>query len=108
MSKKKIDILDMLPSEAIVAVDKLGYDFLSSQGYDVVGAVDSVDKRKKIKEKLKAEGKELTYRGAIDSVTQAILVWYELTSKDNVVRSNGIKFLPKGDGEDDKCRDNKE
>ena len=56
MSKKTIDILDLLPNEAIEAVDKLGYDFLEAQGYDVVGAVDSKKKRQEIKERLKADG----------------------------------------------------
>lgn len=103
MSKKKLDVLDILPQEAINAIDKLGYDFLAAQGYDTEGAADSEAKRKEIKKALTKDGKKLFYRGATDKETGAILVWYELESEGKcVARSQGIKFIPKkkeGEGE---------
>ena len=42
MNKKELDILDILPKEAIEAIDRLGYDFLKAQGYDTEGAAESV------------------------------------------------------------------
>lgn len=96
MSKKEIDILDILPKEAIEAIDRLGYEFLQSQGYDTEGAADSEAKRKQIKKALAKDGKQLFYRGAVDKETKAILVWYEIEIKGKcVAKSGGIKFLPK-------------
>ena len=96
MAKKEMDILDILPKEAIEAIDRLGYDFLKAQGYDTEGAADSEEKRKEIKKALAKDGKNLFYRGAVDSETKAILVWYEIEVKGKcVAKSMGIKFLPK-------------
>ena len=36
--KKEIDIFDILPAEAFAEIDKLGYAFLSEQGYNTEGA----------------------------------------------------------------------
>ena len=52
MSKKEMDILDILPKEAIEAIDRLGYDFLKAQGYDTEGAMESEVKRKEINKAL--------------------------------------------------------
>ena len=49
MSKKEVDIFDILPPEAFAAIDELGYNFLKEQGYDTEGAADSEEKRKEIK-----------------------------------------------------------
>lgn len=96
MKKKTIDILDLLPQEAIVAIDNLGYEFLKEQGYDTEGAAGSKAKRAELKKKLSEEGKALYYRGATDKETGIILVWYELEFESNcVARSQGIKFVPK-------------
>lgn len=104
MSKKKeLDILDILPPEAIRAIDNLGYTFLKSQGYDTEGAAESEAKRKEIKKALKKDGKELFYRGAVDKETKAILFWYEVVAEGKcVARSQGIKFFqkPKEGGDD--------
>lgn len=103
MSKKEMDILDILPKEAIEAIDRLGYDFLKAQGYDTEGAAESEAKRKEIKRALKKDGKELFYRGAVDKETKAILVWYEIEAEGKcVARSQGIKFVqkPKEGGDD--------
>ena len=94
--KREIDILDILPQEAIDAVDNLGYAFLKALGYDTEGAAKSKEKRNEIKKALKRDNKALFYRGAVDPETKAILVWYELESEGKcVARSEGIKFLPK-------------
>ena len=96
MAKKELDILDILPQEAINAIDKLGYDFLKEQGYDTEGAMESEAKRKEIKKALAKDGKQLFYRGATDRETGAILVWYEIEVKGKcVARSQGIKFIQK-------------
>lgn len=96
MSKKEVDVLDILPQEAINAIDNLGYEFLKSQGYDTERAAESEAKRKEIKKALTKDGKKLFYRGATDKETGAILVWYELESEGKcVARSQGIKFIPK-------------
>lgn len=96
MSKKEVDIFDILPPEALAAIDELGYNFLKEQGYDTEGAADSEEKRKEIKKALAKDGKNLFYRGAVDPETKAILVWYEIEVKGKcVAKSMGIKFLPK-------------
>lgn len=96
MKKKTIDILDFLPEEGMRAFDKLGYDFLAENGYNVEGATKSEKRRFEIKKELEKNGEALFYRGAVDKETQNILVWYELQKKDGTIkRSNGIKFMPK-------------
>lgn len=96
MSKKEVDIFDILPPEAFAAIDELGYNFLKEQGYDTEGAADSEEKRKEIKKALAKDGKNLFYRGVVDPETKAILVWYEIEVKGKcVAKSMGIKFLPK-------------
>lgn len=96
MKKKTIDILDFLPEEGMRAFDKLGYDFLAENGYNVEGASKSEKRRFEIKKELEDNGEALFYRGAVDKETQNILVWYELKKKDGTIkRSNGIKFMSK-------------
>lgn len=96
MANREIDILDILPEDAIEEVDKLGYAFLTEQGFDAEGAIESASKRTKLKKALARQGKELRYAGAVDNETKAILVWYELyQGKERVAVSQGIKFLPK-------------
>lgn len=96
MANREIDILDILPQEAIAEVDKLGYAFLAEQGFDTVGAAESNTKRTKLKKALAKQGKELRYAGAVDNETKTILVWYELyKGKERIAVSQGIKFMPK-------------
>ena len=97
MAKKRtIDIFDLLPPEAFVQIDELGYNFLKEHGYDVEGAIESEEKRKEIKKALKANGEELRYSGAFNDETRAILIWYELyRGQEKVATSLGLKFLPK-------------
>lgn len=96
MSKKELDVLDILPQEAINAIDNLGYEFLKSQGYDTEGAIESEAKRKEIRKALTKDGKKLFYRGATERETGAILVWYEIEVQGKcVARSRGIKFFQK-------------
>ncbi|MEG2541545.1 MAG: hypothetical protein RSB59_07245, partial [Clostridia bacterium] len=99
MPSRKIDIFDLLPEEAMKAIDKQGYDFLASKGYDTEGAIESEYKRKEIKRTLMAEKKELTYRGVVDKDSGAMLVWFELMSGDKIERSQGIKFVQKSSDE---------
>ena len=96
---KVIDILDLLPEEAIKQVDELGYDLLRQRGYEVEGAVDSLDKQKAIKAEMKKNGDQLLYFGMIDKDTKAILIWFEIHhNKEKVLTSRGLKFLPKNEG----------
>lgn len=94
--KKEVDILDILPAEAIAEVDKLGYAFLQTQGYDTEEAADSEEKRAKLKRAMKKRGDELRYAGAVDKNQGAILVWYELWNdgKRKAI-SQGLKFVQK-------------
>lgn len=96
MTKKVVDIFDLLPPEAFAGIDNLGYSFLKEHGYDVEGAAESEEKRKEIKKALKENGEELRYFGAFDRDTGAILIWYELYKGDlKIASSQGLKFLPK-------------
>lgn len=94
--KKEVDILDILPVEAIAEVDKLGYTFLQGLGYDVDGAEESKEKREKLKEAMKKRGDELRYARAVDKNQGAILVWYELwKGGERKAISQGLKFVQK-------------
>ena len=102
---KEIDILDLLPAEAIEAVDKLGYEFLAGYGYDVEGAKDSDAKQEELRKVLQENEEELRYSGAVDDKTGAILVWYEIYKNgERIATSRGIKFLPKKEESDGKNR----
>ena len=93
--KKEIDIFDLLPTEACTAVNKLGFDFLQSQGYKVAGVNKSYKCRARLTKAMKKRGEELRYNSAIDKEQKAILVWFELYKGTEVVaKSSGIKFLP--------------
>ncbi len=95
-NEKKLDIFDILPSEAFSRIDELGYSFLEENGYDTEGAAESEDKRKNIKCSLKEKREELRYFGAFDKDTGAILIWYELyRGKEKISTSKGLRFLPK-------------
>lgn len=91
----EIDILDMLPPEAIDAVDQLAYEFLAGYGYDTEGARTSEEKQKALKKALEERGETLTYAGAIDADTQKIKVWYLLyKGKELVSTSRAIECVP--------------
>lgn len=117
--KKEIDILDILPPEAIKQVDEVGYSLLRERGYNIEGAIDSPEKQKEIKLEMKKNKDELIYYGFVDKDTKAILVWFEIHhNKEKVLTSRGLKFLPKpseggqgGEGQDkerpsDSAKDN--
>ncbi len=96
MKKRKIDIFDMLPEEANRKIDELGYSFLSAQGFNADGAIESEPKQIEIGRELKRQGKELRYVGMVDKTKGAILVWFELyQGKKKIAVSQGIKFMPK-------------
>ena len=98
---KEIDILDLLPAEAIEAVDMLGYEFLAGYGYDVEGAKNSEAKQEELCKALQKSKEELRYSGAVDDKTGAILVWYEIYKNgERVATSKGIQFLPKKEESD--------
>lgn len=107
--EKEVDILDILPAEAIAEVDKLGYTFLQGLGYDVDGAAESKEKREKLKEAMKKRGDELRYAGAVDKNQGAILVWFELyKGNERKAVSQGLKFIPKPGGENGDDGENQE
>ena len=98
--KRKIDILDFLPEEAMKVFDELGYAFLQENGYDTKGAEKSEKRRYEIAKQLKKEEIEFCYNGAIDKETQNILVWYTLKFKDGTVKkSKFLKLIPKQNSE---------
>ena len=101
--QRKVDIFDLLPEEAMKAIDELGYNFLAEMGYDTTRAIESKTQRTKLKKEMRVKGEELRYAGAVDHETKAILVWFELwKGKDRIATSRGIKLLPKASegGED--------
>lgn len=107
--KKEIDIFDVIPSEVYAAIDKLGYSFLSEQGYDTEGAQESDELRTKLKNAIKKRGEELRYFGAVDKDSGAILVWFELyKGSERKAVSQGLKFIPKLGGENGDDGENQE
>lgn len=93
--KKEIDIFDILPAEAFAEIDKLGYVFLSEQGYNTEGAQESTELRTKLKNAIKKRGEELRYFGAVDKDSKAILVWFELyKGNERKAVSQSLKFIP--------------
>lgn len=108
--KREITIFDLLPPEAFIQIDELGYNFLAERGYNTEGAMDSNEKRKELKADLKKNGEELRYSGAFDKETKAILVWFEIyKNNEKVATSQGLKFLPRtseggenGEGREDR------
>ena len=93
---RRIDILDLLPEEAIKAIDELGYKFLASRGYDTEGAIESKEVRNKLKEELKANGEKLQYVGGINKENKTILVFFEIIKEGKrIATSEGIKLIPK-------------
>lgn len=107
--KKEIDIFDILPAEAFAEIDKLGYAFLSEQGYNTEGAQESDELRTKLKNAIKKRGEELRYFGAVDKDSGAILVWFELyKGSERKAVSQGLKFIPKPGGENGDDGENQE
>ena len=109
--KREITIFDLLPPEAFIQIDELGYNFLAERGYNTEGAMDSNEKRKELKAELKKNGEELRYSGAFDKETKAILVWFEIyKNNEKVATSQGLKFLPKPSegGESGESEENRE
>ncbi len=107
--KKEIDIFDVIPSEVYAAIDKLGYSFLSEQGYNTEGAQESDEVRTKLKNAIRKRGEELRYFGAVDKGSKAILVWFELyKGNERKAVSQGLKFIPKPGGENGDDGENQE
>ena len=96
MSKKRVDILDMLPPECVSEVDRIGYEFLEKNGYNVAGAESSKEAREAIREEMQKRGEVLKYSGAIDGQNKVILVWFTLSKGRKIIaRSRGMKFIVK-------------
>ena len=94
MKKKKIDIMDILPPEAVEKIDELGYTFLAENGYDTKNASKSAEKRKEIKSEMKKKGEELRYFGAVDNEKKQMIFWYELyRNGEKVCKSRGLKMV---------------
>lgn len=92
---KEIDVFDLLPPEAIQAVDKLGYEFLAKCGYDVEGARESVAKQEELRKALQEKEEELRYSGSIDDKTGAIMVWFAIyRNGERGDKSRALQFLP--------------
>ena len=53
MTGRKIEIFDLLPEEAMKAIDNLGYKFLESRGYDTARAAESKSQMTKLKKALR-------------------------------------------------------
>lgn len=101
---KEIDILDLLPADAIEIANKFGFEFLASFGYDTEGAMESKEKQKELRRELKANNEALQYAGGIDSKTGAKAIRFGLYRNGKLIaKSECIHFLPQkeeSDGED--------
>ncbi len=98
MKKKKIiDVLNLLPQEAVAMVDEHGCQFLREQGYSVSGSNKITTRAARIiREEMKQRSERLEYSGAVDKDTGCILFWFELyRNGERIARSKGIKFVPK-------------
>jgi hypothetical protein len=92
---KKIDIIDLLPDDAVVEATKLGYKFLKELGYNVPNEdMLSWKEQKQIKEEMKRKNEYLRYKGSIDHESKKILVWYVLYREGKkIAQSQGITFI---------------
>lgn len=100
--QRKIDILDLLPADALEAVDKLGYEFLSERGYSTEGARESAAARDLLAKELKERGERLTYSGAVDKDTGRILIWFTIhKGRRRIARSRALRLVPKPKETDD-------
>ena len=94
--KKKIDILDFLPQEAIARVDEVGYSFLRDMGYETEGAVERKSVRDKIARRMKRRCETLVIHKYINRDDASVLVWFELIRRGkSAAVSGGVKFVPK-------------
>ena len=93
--KNKKDFFDILPPEAIKAVDAHGYGFLAEHGYNVEGASDSRKARRRLKAELRANSQTLVYSTVAGKNKGTIILFFSLkaTSGEMVARSKGIKLV---------------
>lgn len=95
--KKKVDVLDILPPEAMAAADKQAYAFLCEHGYDAEGAEGDEGKRKALMAELSRRGECIKYSGMFDPEAGKILVWFHLwRGKKRIARSKGYTFILRG------------
>ena len=100
--KREIDIFDLIPAEAVVDANRLGFGFLAERGYDALGAWEDEAKCAALERELAERGEELRYSGAYDRDEEtgkivAILIWYSLYDREGrlIARSKGLKLVPK-------------
>ena len=100
--KRKKDILDMLPLEAIKKVDDIGYGFLAEHGYDVKGVTDSRKKRRKLKAELRANSQTLRYSVIYGKDNESAVLFFILENAKGeiVARSKSMKFVFKREERD--------
>jgi hypothetical protein len=92
MKKRALDFIDLLPVEACEEIDRCGYDFLASHGYNVEGAAQSARKRKKLKAALRADSRTLTHSTIREE--NAIVIFFALrdTEGNVIAKSKGLRF----------------
>jgi cell division protein ZapA (FtsZ GTPase activity inhibitor) len=97
---REIDILNMLPAEALPDAERLALEFLEERGYDAIGALEDEEKLRALNTALVERGEEIYYRGGFNTddktgVLTSILIWYELYREGRfVARSRGFKLVP--------------
>lgn len=99
MSKKRtIDIIDLLPEDAVLEVTKLGYRFLKENGYDMPSEIPDKVELRELKNEMRLRHESLWYKGSIDSENKKILVWYYLYRNGRkAAQSKGMTFVLKED-----------
>lgn len=90
-----MEIFDLFTEEVNQKFDKMGYDLLRSNGYDVAGANKSYKRMAKLKRAMKSRGEELTYKDLMDKETGTVLIWYELVkvTGELVAKSEAMKVV---------------
>lgn len=94
-----MEIFDILTKEVNEKFDKMGYDLLKSQGYDVAGARKSHKRLLRLKRVMEKRGEELTYKSMRNTETGDLLLWYELVrpradgSSELIAKSEVLKVV---------------
>ena len=95
MGRKRIDVFDLLPEEAIKAIDIAGYEFLRGQGFLKEG--EGAKDREKIARRLKRKCATLEYDYRVKLGEGVILFWFSLDVRGKAVaKSQAIKFVVRG------------
>lgn len=81
----RISVFDIISNDAYVLIDKLGYEFLSANGYSVTKAKKYRDAREKLARRLRRAKEELILRHEISGSERAVSFWYVLKRGGKVV-----------------------